>query len=154
MEEIWKDIKGYEGLYQVSNLGRVRSLDREVYHMNMGVVRKHIYKGKELRTFLEKDGYVYLFLYKDKRSKKYSIHRLVAENFILNSNNLPIINHKDEDKTNNIASNLEWCDYSYNNTYNSKHIKIGLKHRGWKPTSETRLKMSQSAKNRNKKGSI
>lgn len=153
MNEVWKDIKGYEGSYQVSSIGRVRSLDRIITHMNMGVIRKHLFKGKILKPLLEHDGYLYLFLYKKgSYRKKFSIHRLVCETFISNPNNYPIINHKDEDKTNNAVENLEWCDYSYNNTYNNKHIKIGLKRRGWKPTNEMRLKMSIAAKNRKKKG--
>lgn len=153
MNEVWKDIKGYEGSYQVSSIGRVRSLDRLITHMNMGIIRKHLYKGKILKPILEPDGYLSVSLYKKGSStKKFRIHRLVCESFISNPNNYPIINHKDENKTNNMVENLEWCDYSYNNTYNDKHIKIGLKHRGHKHSEESKLKMSIAAKNRKRKG--
>lgn len=119
----------------------------------MGVMRKHLFKGKILKPVLEHDGYLSVFLYKKgPYKKKFRIHRLVCESFISNPNNHPIINHKDEDKTNNVVENLEWCDYSYNNTYNNKHIKIGLKRRGYNPSKETRLKMSIAAKNRKRKG--
>ncbi|MFT8759634.1 MAG: NUMOD4 domain-containing protein [Oenococcus oeni] len=100
--EIWKDIKNYEELYQVSNRGQIRS-----------------YKNGLRKIQLRRDGYVQLLLYKKGISKMFKVHRLVAQAFISNPDNLPEINHKDEDKTNNCVDNLEWCDRSYNNTYNS-----------------------------------
>ena len=115
MEEIWKTIEGFEGLYEVSNLGRVRSLDR---------VRKAGYgstaniKGKILtpQCIAGKKYYV-VSLCRNEVGKHYLIHRLVATAFIDNPHNLPEINHKDENPSNNNVSNLEWCDRKYNNNY-------------------------------------
>ena len=108
-KRVWKDIPGYEGLYQVSNTGQVRSLNY------LGT--KGYYKILKQETI--KDGYKRIRLYKDTIGKKYLVHRLVALTFIPNPNNYPIVNHKDEDKANNVVWNLEWCDYSYNTTYGS-----------------------------------
>ena len=115
MMEIWKDIKDYEGLYQVSNLGRVKSLN---YNKT----------GREqvLKPTMDVDGYLRLTLYKDGK-QKFGVHRLVAEAFIPNPENLPQINHKDEDKTNNCIWNLEWCDSKYNNNYGTRNEKTRQK---------------------------
>lgn len=107
--EEWKDIKNYEGLYQVSNLGNVRSLDRFIINK--------IVKGKILKKCLTKFGYYRVVLSKNNVQITRTVHRLVAEAFIENTNNLPCVNHKDEDKTNNCVDNLEWCSYKYNNNY-------------------------------------
>ncbi len=124
MEE-WKDIKGYEGLYQVSNWGNVRSVFRYVKSGNgYRKVRERI-----LKTYLaglERD-YHYINLHKNNKKEPFSVHRLVAEAFIPNSDNLPQVNHKDEDKTNNKVENLEWCTSQYNNTYNDRHLKCANK---------------------------
>lgn len=104
--EIWKEIKNYEGLYQISNYGNVKSF-----------VRKN---GGELKQVADHQGYKSVVLCKDNTKKRFKIHKLVALNFIPNLNNLPVINHKNENKSNNKRSNLEWCDYSYNNSYGSK----------------------------------
>ena len=100
MEEIWKDIEGYEGLYQVSNTGRVRSLKRNI------ILKNRIARGYE-RVVLRTNNI----------PKEYSVHRLVATAFIPNPDNLPQVNHIDEDKTNNCVNNLEWCDGKYNINY-------------------------------------
>lgn len=106
MEEIWKDIQGYEGLYQVSNLGRVKSLN---YNRS----------GKEriLKYGTNTQGYLNVCLCVNKQRKMFAVHRLVAETFIANINNLPQVNHIDENKHNNCVSNLEWCTSKYNNNY-------------------------------------
>lgn len=123
MEE-WKDIKGYEGLYQVSSEGRVKSLSREVETLNKyGTMIKTIC-SRILVPCLSSVGYMNVNLYKDKKMKRFQIHRLVAEAFVPNPHSLPIINHKDECKTNNFASNLEWCSVEYNNRYGSKPKKL------------------------------
>ena len=106
MKEEWKYIKDYEGLYQISNLGRVFSLNKNKF--------KHPTKGS--------DGYIRVSLYKERERKSYLVHRLVAEAFIENPNNYPIINHKDENPSNNRVDNLEWCTFKYNNNYGN-HIK-------------------------------
>lgn len=113
MVEIWKDIVGYEGLYQVSNLGRVKSL---------GNGKTHNSKERILKARKETNGYLRITLTKDGKQKKYTIHRLVATAFIPNPDNLPIVNHKDEDKLNNRIENLEWCDAKYNINYGT-HIQ-------------------------------
>lgn len=120
MSEIWKDIEGYEGIYQVSNLGRVRSLDRIV-------VRKNGYqlpcKGQFVTAVSHKGGYIYVGLTKDGRKRNLKMHRLVAAAFIPNPDQLPEVNHKDEDKTNNRTDNLEWCSRPYNLRWKDGHIR-------------------------------
>lgn len=111
--EYWRPIPGYEG-YEVSNLGRVRSIDRWVKYSDG---RLRLYKGRILKPVKRKDGYLQVNLSKDNRGKMFLVHRLVAMAFIPNPDNLPMINHKDENPGNNAASNLEWCDSSYNNSY-------------------------------------
>lgn len=103
MEEIWKDIKGYEGLYQVSNLGKIKSLNYN-----------HTKKEKILKSLKRKNNYLKIRLYKNKKYNTYFIHRIVAENFILNENNLPIVNHIDGNPSNNCVNNLEWCTQKQN----------------------------------------
>ena len=106
MKEIWRDIKGCEGKYQVSNTGMVKSLN---YRRT----------GKERILKLDDNGhgYLYVSLSKDGKGKSYPVHKLVATAFLENPNNLPEVNHKDEDKTNNCVENLEWCSKLYNINY-------------------------------------
>lgn len=119
-EEVWKDIEGYEGLYQVSNFGRVRSLDRNVTNKGVyGDKSTYFTKGKLLKPS-EKQGYLRVVLSKNNERCTCSVHRLVAETFIPNPLNLPCVNHKDENKSNNHVDNLEWCSVGYNNTYGTK----------------------------------
>lgn len=101
--EIYKDIEGYEGLYQISNEGRVKSI--------------RFGKERLLKPKTERKGYLRVDLSKDGKQKSCLVHRLVAMAFIPNHTNLPQVNHKDEDKTNNRVDNLEWCDCTYNNNY-------------------------------------
>lgn len=108
--EIWKDIKDYEGLYQISNLGRVKSI-------KFG-------KEKILKGSKDKDSYLVVSLYKEGKQKNYYIHRLVATAFIDNPNNLPQVNHSNEDKTDNRVENLEWCDSKYNINYGSRNERM------------------------------
>lgn len=135
MQEIWKDIKDYEGLYQISNLGNVKVLDRKIKNNYNYFVRKE----KILKLCVsKKDGYVYVCLTKNNKGKTVKVHRLVAKAFIPNPNNLPQVNHKDEDKTNNCVDNLEWCTSLYNNNYGTRNNKLYNKtsfKKGYKPKS-------------------
>lgn len=119
--EIWRDIEGYENLYQVSSKGRVRSLDR--YVNNKG--KLDFRKGKILTPCNRKDGYLSVSLSKDGVITTHSIHRLVATAFIPNPNNYPMINHKDENPQNNFVENLEYCDAKYNMNYGTINKRRG-----------------------------
>lgn len=120
-KEVWKDVVGYEGYYQVSNLGRVKSVDRYIEHYRGGKTFK---KGKIKALNVRKDGYVSVQLSKDAKARTLRVHRLVAEAFIPNPNNLPQVNHKDENKGNNHVSNLEWCTVGYNVNYGTRIKRI------------------------------
>lgn len=111
MDEIWKEIPGYEGYFEVSNLGNFRSLDRIIKYKSNGL-RK--YPGKLLKVEQMLDGYQRIVLTKESIKKRYMCHRLVALTFIDNPNNLPQINHKDGIRNNNCVDNLEWCTQSQN----------------------------------------
>jgi len=121
VNEIWKDIEDYEGLYKISNLGRVKTLGRQ--RVKEGIKKTEICKGYER-----------LILSKNKKQKHYFIHRLVAKAFIPNPNNLKIINHKDENKLNNNVENLEWCTQRYNLCYGDRRQKVIDKER--KPVNQ------------------
>lgn len=114
MEEIWKDIKDFEGSYQCSNFGRIRSLDRYIPH-NYGSVE--LKKGQIIIPRLNKNGYLQLGLYKNSKRKQRYVHRIIAESFIDNPYSYPTINHKDGNKLNNNVENLEWVTYSENNKH-------------------------------------
>lgn len=108
--EIWKPKKDYEGLYEVSNFGRVKSLN----YRNTG-------RTELLNLFKDIGGYLKVGLNKNGKKKIFFVHRLVAETFIPNPNNLPFINHIDENKKNNSVDNLEWCTREYNNNYGTRN---------------------------------
>lgn len=111
-EEIWKPIKGYEGLYSISNLGNVYSH----YH-------NRLLKPNKNRS----GNYVGVILSKQGKQKRFQIHRLVAQAFVPNPYNLPIVNHKNEIQNDNRADNLEWCTHQYNCNYNDLPKRIGFK---------------------------
>lgn len=115
MQEIWKDVKGYEGLYQVSNFGRVKSFRAS---WKLGKPKETI-----LHPSLINSGYEVVTLYSKEKRQKFQVHRLVALNFIPNPENFPCVNHKDENKLNNCVNNLEWCTYQYNNNYGTARIR-------------------------------
>ena len=110
--EIWKDVVGYEGRYQVSNKGRIRSLPVKS--------RTRYFSGSILKTFKDGNGYETVNLSR----KMFKVHRLVAIAFIPNENGYACVNHKDEVKTNNVVENLEWCTYKYNNNYGTRNKRI------------------------------
>lgn len=109
-KEIWKNVTGYECLYQVSNLGRVKSLPRN------GTIKKE----RILKTYFDKDNYEIVTLSKNNINKKRRVHRLVAEAFLPNPNNFPVINHKNHNPKDNNVNNLEWCTEEYNAKYSHK----------------------------------
>lgn len=123
--EIWKDIAGYEGLYQVSSFGRVKSFN---YRRT----------GKEqcLKPTPDKDGYLKVTLRKNGKGQQLFVHRLVAEAFIPNPNNLPEINHKDENPENNCVSNLEWISHKDNIKYGTRNERVAKKLRNRKDQSK------------------
>lgn len=122
MEE-WRDIKGFEGLYQVSNLGNVKSIPRKIWN------GKGFFLSKEklVKQVLNHKGYQMVQLWNSNHFKSIAVHRLVSEAFIPNPANLPQVNHKDEDKKNNKISNLEWCTGKYNINYGTAKNRIAEK---------------------------
>lgn len=114
MKEIWKDVEGYENLYQVSNLGRVKALGNGICNS----------KEKILKAAKDAGGYLRIALSKYGKKKFYMVHRLVASAFIPNPYSLPQVNHRDEDKTNNTIQNLEWCSAKYNSNYGTRTQRI------------------------------
>lgn len=114
MKEVWKDIPGYEGLYQASTYGRIRSLPRATTHGKIRKLSKH------------KSGYLVFSAWKQGKPKYISVHRAVAEAFIPNPNGYQQVNHKDEIKTNNQVNNLEWCTPKYNTNYGTGHKRATL----------------------------
>ena len=121
MIEEWRPIEGYEGLYEVSSYGRVRSLDK---YVKSGYGSYRLRKGKILSPGIRPDGYLFVNLTYNGKHKTITVHRLVAQAFLPNPDNLSEVNHKDEDKSNNRVENLEWCDRKYNLNYGSRKDKV------------------------------
>ena len=119
--ELWKDIKSFEGLYQVSTLGRVRRLDKYI-DVKISNVDKVLKRGKILKPAYNKYGYLTVNLYKNGKEANFFVHRLVARAFIPNPENKPEVNHKDEVKSNNYRTNLEWMTTKENINYGT-HTK-------------------------------
>ena len=114
--EIWKPVKGYEGLYQVSNMGRVKSLNY-----------RHTGKERILKARKNRGGYLQVNLYKEGKMKRCSVHQLVGQVFCENPMGYTEVNHVDEDKTNNMAENLEFCSRSYNCSYGTRSMRVAEK---------------------------
>ena len=126
IEEQWLDISGYEGLYQISNFGRVKSF----YFKNPRILKPHKVKG-----------YSNVELYKNKKKKQFYIHRLVMENFCpIENMNVLDVNHKDEDKSNNHISNLEWMTHKDNLNYGSRAEKARMKMQGKNSSRSKKVK--------------
>ena len=146
MIEEWKDIViekngvvyNYTNKYQVSNFGRLRALN---FH------RSGYSKLLKLRN--TSDGYLQVGLRKDGKQTMFRVHRLVANAFIENPNNLPVVNHKDENKQNNNVDNLEWCTVEHNNTYGSRVENMAKTHTGMKRSQDTCDNISKSLKGKN-----
>ena len=129
MQEIWKDIESYEGLYQISNLGNVKSVERIVKRgTNFKPVRERVL------SVGDKDGYKHVILSKNGKPKTGWVHRLVAEAFLSNPDKLPVVNHKDENPSNNCVENLEWCT-NYENAHHA--IENGLWENVFKASTKT-----------------
>ena len=110
--EEWRDIEGYDGRYQISNMGNVRTID----YNRTGTI-------KTMKISIGTHGYPQICLTKNNKRKTVKIHRLVANAFIVNLYDLPDVNHKDENKLNNCVSNLEWCSKEYNNKYGTRTLR-------------------------------
>lgn len=111
MTEEWQEIRGYEGLYSISNLGRVKSHTKKSGFLHL--------KERIMKPAIKDNGYLQIDLIKSRDRKKFYVHRLVAEYFIPNPNNLPCVNHIDHNRTNNSYDNLEWCTYESNNIHSN-----------------------------------
>lgn len=121
MIEVWKDIIGYEGLYQVSNHGRVKSLCRYIKCTHEG---SRMIQEKILKPTIDRKGYLYVKLYNAPNRRRFFIHQLVAKSFISNIENYNIVNHKDECPSNNNVDNLEWCTAKYNFNYGTSKERM------------------------------
>ena len=132
--EIWKDVVGYEGYYEVSDIGNVKN-SRSGHILSPGLSQ----------------GYKYVVLCKHGERHNKQINRLVAEAFLENPEHHPIVNHKNEIKTDNVVDNLEWCTYSYNNSYGSAPLHKSESLRG-KPTWNKGKRMSDDYRRRVSEG--
>ena len=121
MKEVWKPVIGWEGFYEVSNMGNVKSLGNGKSN-NKNYSKERILKAKK-----ERNGYLFVALYKEGKSKQCYIHRLVGEAFLENPQDLPQINHIDQNKENNIVSNLEFCSAEYNINYGDRTERVAEK---------------------------
>ena len=135
MKEVWKDIKNFEGYYQISSFGRVKSVSR-IIHKNDGTIQT--FQERILTPYINEKRNEYTYVYLRKEGKKFPkfVHRLVAEAFIDNPDNLPQINHKDENPKNNRLDNLEWCDAKYNNNYGTKKERLSANHPSKRPVGK------------------
>ena len=120
IEERWRDVVGYEGLYKVSNLDRVKSVERQVKKWD----GNRTVPERILKSAKDKDGYQRVGLHREGKTKHVHVHRLVGQAFLTNPENLPQVNHKDEDKTNNNLSNIEFCDAKYNVNYGTRTERV------------------------------
>lgn len=135
MEEIWKPVVGFEARYEVSNMGRIRSLPHETL-IEREKGKPYILKKKGVYVIPQprRHGYMSVWLYGNggnngRAGKQYSVHRIVAEAFIPNPNNYTEVNHINEDKTDNRACNLEWCNHIQNSNHGTRGERIGAWHR-------------------------
>lgn len=119
--EIWKNIKGYEGFYQISDMGCVKSLERTVIKKDG---RKQTVKERILKPAMTKDGYLMTYLCSSQKRKWFRVHRLVCEAFHENPDGKTQVNHINENKTDNRACNLEWCTVKENNNHGTRNARI------------------------------
>ena len=153
MKEVWKDVPDYEGLYQVSNFGMVKRLQRKIPY---GYGMRNI-PEKVLKNNVNECGYLYVRLHKGAKSKNHKIHRLVAQAFIENPEHKRCVNHKDGNKQNNFVENLEWATHSENMKHAADNKlwvswNLGKHYTRKKPMSEeTKIKISNAKKEYYKK---
>lgn len=148
MDEIWKPINGFNEAYQISNLGRVKSVTRKIHTHHKGYDGYRVQREKLLTATINNRGYAYVSLRSGNRYKHLFIHRLVAEAFIPNPNNLPFVNHIDENPQNNCVDNLEWCTPKYNCNYGDRNKKISESRKGMKFTDAHIENMRKAGKAR------
>lgn len=141
-----KPVCGYEGMYEVDNLARIFSVPRVKTVNDNGRIYDKPIAGKQLRQWTHSKGYKVVALTKNGVTRTCFVHRIVAEAFIENQNGLPMINHKDEDKTNNLPDNLEWCDAYYNTMYGKGRAKRSRKIKGVPLREEHKRKISEALK--------
>ena len=141
-----KPVVGYEGYYEVDQFGRVFSVDRVVTVTDGDRVYEKPLSGRQMKQTMHDKGYKVVSLTMDGKTKLRFVHRIVAEAFLPNTDNLPMVNHKDEDKTNNFLENLEWCTAAYNRTYGKAVERHAKTLRGKKHTEEHKRKISESLK--------
>ena len=146
VEVVRKPVRGYENHYVVDQFGRVYGIDRTTTVLDNGRIYEKPISRKQMKQSLHTKGYKTVTLTKDGKSKTVFVHRIVAEAFIDNPDNLPMVNHKDEDKTNNFVENLEWCTASYNRTYGKVAETQARQLRGKKHTEEHKQKISGGMK--------
>ena len=146
VEVVRKPVKGYEGYYVVDQFGRVYGVDRVTTVADNGRTYEKPITGKRMKQSLHTKGYKTVSLTKNGKTKTVFVHRLVAEAFIENPDNLPFVNHKDEDKTNNFVDNLEWCTASYNRSYGKAIERHAKRLRGKKHSEEHKRNISDSLK--------
>lgn len=146
--EVWKDIEGFEGIYQISNLGRVKVLDREVPHWRGGV---SIRKSRIINPYKTNAGYMIVSLTKECKESRFLVHRLVAKSFLSNRNKKAQVNHINGIKTDNSVGNLEWCSRSENIRHadkNNLRVLKGEKNSGSKLTEKQVLEIRAIGKSK------
>lgn len=146
VEVVRKPIKGYEEYYEIDQFGRVFAKDRIVHVIDNGREYDKRLRGKQMKQSVHTKGYKTVPLTKDGKTITKYVHRLVAGAFIPNPNELPFVNHIDEDKTNNFVENLEWCTEQYNATYGKAREKQAKALMGRHHTDEHKKKISESVK--------
>lgn len=141
--ELWKDIEGYEGLYQVSNTGKVKSLEKKVKSGDRLITKPERILTQQKRGGRTGNCYLCVDLWENNKMKMFSVHKLVALAFVPNPNNYIQVNHIDECKANNNAANLEWCDCKYNQNWGTRNARISKTKTNHKSTSKTVLQYTR-----------